>query len=1136
MSTWQVFADAESHFRWEQSDQQLWREGQSDAPALRTVDDTSRLPSMQDLLIQGRSKILENEKGNLDNSPMFRTGMGKSVAVKQSSIAKARSVLGDVGDVFADAGQNERANGLGLLKPMLEMNSLKPLKSGLLNRFEDIGSMSNSMFQTGSGKTVSISSAGLLRAKTLLGMEENYGDDPLHDFQQTKKQLTCTELIGGQRIPHLKTDDFTNLNCNSYTKVLTPFGTNGNSIQSESKEFPDFMNTANKPSPVKFHTAGGRSISVSNDALQRARSLLGNLEFDSFLNDANSVDSVLSTLDNRKASCTKKKIDLITPVSKNTTENFNCSSRNFTSPLRSSSYHQQLMGRFKLQQPGNNLINKFDAEAASTSSTSYNGLVCYQNSFESERLSENVDSSKNENDSLNHLKRPSNVALIDITNSTSINHIDSKRYFGKKRRNGRINSVSPFKKPRSSFVTPLNTKNSSVPNDLSRLVPKERCCKEKISVRYPRQIPRAYVKDYISLLPPIQRKLENLPAHVMKMNPKAAESYTFQSEQASVDIGPEALHLMLSKSGASSPCLTKEWVSNHYKWIVWKLASYERRYPDKFLGKFLTVSNVLEELKYRYEREVVHGHRSAIRKVLDGDVVPSSMMVLCISSVCEYGDPKSGPQSVALEGHVNGGDGKIELTDGWYSVKALLDEPLSKQLASRKLFLGQKLRIWGAKLCGWIGPISPLEGSHTSVLSLHLNGTYRCHWAERLGFCKSAGAPLAFRSIKSTGGAIPSTLIGITRIYPILYRERLNSGNVTVRSQRMETEVMHLYNQRRSAVVEGIISAFKWETNVDIEYNHDGEEGANIMKLLETSAEPEILMAGMSSKQLSSFASYKAKLKAIKQIDMEKSIEKALEAAGLSERDVTPFLRVKVVGLTDKCHQQKYCPREGLITIWYPTEKQKQELCEGKAYSVGGVAPTSSDSGTLCLQTRGSTSTWTPLSPVKMENFEPFFVPRSSITISNLGEVSLSSEFDIAAFVVYVGEVYVQGHRKKQWVFVTDGSTPESCPKESLDAVLAVSFSLPYVECESFAPVNKNVAGSVVGFCNLIKIPKDQANGLWVAEAAENSDYFLTYDDRGRNHLKYVAASVLKWAKTSSVIEKLKENVHAIIKHSKEGC
>lgn len=74
-------------------------------------------------------------------------------------------------------------------------------------------------------------------------------------------------------------------------------------------------------------------------------------------------------------------------------------------------------------------------------------------------------------------------------------------------------------------------------------------------------------------------------------------------------------------------------------------------------------------------------------------------------------------------------------------MKALLDELLSKKLASGKLFLGQKLRvdylslefiicscyskcqsifpaayslychlkIWGAKLCGWIGPVSPFE-------------------------------------------------------------------------------------------------------------------------------------------------------------------------------------------------------------------------------------------------------------------------------------------------------------------------------------------------------------------------------------------------------------------------------------------
>lgn len=55
---------------------------------------------------------------------------------------------------------------------------------------------------------------------------------------------------------------------------------------------------------------------------------------------------------------------------------------------------------------------------------------------------------------------------------------------------------------------------------------------------------------------------------------------------------------------------------------------------------------------------------------------------------------------------------------------------------------------------------------------------------------------------------------------------------------------------------------------------------------------------------------------------MEKSIEKALEDVGLGEREVTPFMRVRVVGLNSKISDRKDSPKEGLITIWNPTEKQ----------------------------------------------------------------------------------------------------------------------------------------------------------------------------------------------------------------------
>ena len=55
---------------------------------------------------------------------------------------------------------------------------------------------------------------------------------------------------------------------------------------------------------------------------------------------------------------------------------------------------------------------------------------------------------------------------------------------------------------------------------------------------------------------------------------------------------------------------------------------------------------------------------------------------------------------------------------------------------------------------------------------------------------------------------------------------------------------------------------------------------------------------------------------------MEKSVEKALQDVGLRNREVTPFMRVRVVGLTRKNCQGKSRQKEGIITIWNPTEKQ----------------------------------------------------------------------------------------------------------------------------------------------------------------------------------------------------------------------
>lgn len=68
---------------------------------------------------------------------------------------------------------------------------------------------------------------------------------------------------------------------------------------------------------------------------------------------------------------------------------------------------------------------------------------------------------------------------------------------------------------------------------------------------------------------------------------------------------------------------------------------------------------------HRYEREVNHGHRSAIKRILDGDASTSSMLVLCISAVHLSCEQKIGNHSMETNGPDDKNLAQVELTDGW---------------------------------------------------------------------------------------------------------------------------------------------------------------------------------------------------------------------------------------------------------------------------------------------------------------------------------------------------------------------------------------------------------------------------------------------------------------------------------------
>ncbi|CAH2014697.1 unnamed protein product [Acanthoscelides obtectus] len=213
-------------------------------------------------------------------------------------------------------------------------------------------------------------------------------------------------------------------------------------------------------------------------------------------------------------------------------------------------------------------------------------------------------------------------------------------------------------------------------------------------------------------------------------------------------------------AGVEARLIPTNWIKNHYKWIVWKLASYERRFPNKCKG-ILNIENVVQQLKYRYDREIDKVERSALRRIVERDDAPQKRMVLCVSAIKSKGFTKH----------------EIELTDGWYAVKTVIDEPLCAQVYG-KIQVGTKLVTCGAELLNCDG-CHPLEATDLVSLRINYNNTRRACWNAKLGYQKYPQPfPIKICSIHPSGGTVGAIKICIIRVYPLKFLERLGTNTV----------------------------------------------------------------------------------------------------------------------------------------------------------------------------------------------------------------------------------------------------------------------------------------------------------------------------------------------------------------------
>lgn len=296
---------------------------------------------------------------------------------------------------------------------------------------------------------------------------------------------------------------------------------------------------------------------------------------------------------------------------------------------------------------------------------------------------------------------------------------------------------------------------------------------------------------------------------------------------------------MLSKSYLSESIgATFAWFSNHFRWIVWKLASMELSFPFFLLEKYLTKDQVMYQVHQRYQKDLCSVRRSIVKKILHRDASPVSCMVLCIAAVIPFPNDQEEQVDLTLPEYWNLG---LVLTDGWYSVYGVADLALARamwKVHKTQGLVGSKLVVWNAQLQNSTDGVDPLECAVTvdpwkhpllekeelsrwPYLKLQFNSTRRADFATLLGLeqvtfgTREGGSTtgskkvfderssLGFQLLKSVpmrtlevgSGMVRAVRMLIVRISPVMH---LQSKDGTVGPRILCEEHMQLYYDMRA--------------------------------------------------------------------------------------------------------------------------------------------------------------------------------------------------------------------------------------------------------------------------------------------------------------------------------------------------
>ena len=496
---------------------------------------------------------------------------------------------------------------------------------------------------------------------------------------------------------------------------------------------------------------------------------------------------------------------------------------------------------------------------------------------------------------------------------------------------------------------------------------------------------RAPLRTFFNGLLPHQASPVFVDACVRTLNADNAKSLRLPSVDRGL-VGWRELRQSMIKSGADDALLTNEWTANAYKWIVWTHGCIARAFPEKHAFGILSESAVTRRMLYRYEREINRAERPHARKILERDENPGAPAVFVVSAIrsmtsaSAFGVAASAPTTC-----------EIEITDGWYGLRASLDASLTRRVREGKIRVGCKLFCVGAELRGVQEAVSPFsEEAENAVLCLRVNGTRLAPWDAKLGRVRRT-LTVPLRCVEPDGGIVPRLLVHVRRVYPIAYQERNEDDSTTRRSERAEARAHEAWCRAREDAAR--------------DFSENQPEGV-------------VTWGGHG--------------------DVERHLREALEAKGLHERRVSKVFKLNIVGFVPSASHPEYKgpyargATSAVLTVFGADDALIEAVKPGQTYAVTALRPwtnSATPEREMCLTATKYTS-WTPISPADarasgLELSEPMWRCASVDASVDLRDLSRTGfprkEFDAVVCAVHRGPMTTtNGPRRSQWIFCVD--------------------------------------------------------------------------------------------------------------------